>query len=412
MTTPEVSSISISARTSLVVAAAAIALILPASSAHAAGSGSIEGKITGPGGIPITKAFACAYLVGSEEFAENCIAAGSDGTYSIGGLPAGSYVVEFWSEAVEPSYVGEFYDDQPFWEEANEVTVEAGVATPDIDAELAEGATIEGQVDAPSLGGPVESALICAQAPSGEPLGCVPDRFDGSYMLLGLPAGEYKVQFIPAAFTYNLLNQFYDHKSGWAEADPLALAAGETRTGIDADLEAGAEIHGTVYSAATGSPLSEILVCAVFWQEQWEEWVTSFCRPTSANGSYTLEALATHSYRVAFSPEPNEFGPEYFPEPDDGYFVQYFDGKPTLAAANPLSVAAPAVLSGIDAHLQSKNVVATPSPVSPSSTSLSTTPAPPRKPARHCRAGFRRKTVAGKRRCVRRHKHKRRNHRR
>jgi hypothetical protein len=133
--------------------------------------------------------------------------------------------------------VGEYYDDKAFWEEANDVEVKEGAVTTGIDAELAEGATIKGAVNAVSLGGPVD-ALVCAQLPTGEPTGCSVTRSDGSYTLPGLPPDEYKVQFIPSS-DLNLLNQFYDHKGSWAEADLLAVSAGETTLGIDADLAAG-----------------------------------------------------------------------------------------------------------------------------------------------------------------------------
>jgi hypothetical protein len=381
-----------------------IALWAP-SMALAAGTGGIKGAITGPGSVPIAEVWACAYLTEGEEFEESCDFTGSSGTYSIPDLKAGKYIVEFWPESTEPSYVGEYYDDKPFWEEADEVEVKEGLVTAGIDAELAEGATIEGEVRAASVSGAVD-ALVCAQIPSGRPEGCAITDLDGTYSLPGLPAGEYKIQFIPAFPTHNLLNQFYDHQSAWEDANVLTIAAGETKTGIDADMEPGAEIRGTVYSAATGAPVAGVPVCALFKDEGEEEWLLRECLPTSSTGSYALIQLFTGTYKVVFSPEIGKdiFGEE-FEDERDGYLKQYFNQKTTLAAADPLSLTAPEVRTGIDAHLQPEAFplpkLATPI--------LGKAIRPLRhrfKARKHCRPGFRKKKVAGKRRCVKVHKHR------
>ncbi len=309
---------------------------MPGASAGAAGSGSIEGAITAEGGTPIAEVWACAYLAESDELEEHCDFTAGDGLYAINGLVAGKYKIEFWPEATEPSYVGEFYDDKPFWEEADAVEVGEGTATTGIDAELAEGGTIEGEVRAALLGGPVKSAdaIVCAALSTGEVAGCALTRSDGTYTLSGLPADEYTIQFVPSS-RYNLLNQFYDHKSEPAEANPLVVAAGETETEIDADLEAGAEIHATVHSAATGAPLPMVPVCALFFEPVLETWLPRICVPTSEAGSYRLYSLFAAPYKVVFSPE---VGKEFFGKSGqlefDGYFTQYFDGKTTLEAAD------------------------------------------------------------------------------
>ncbi len=365
----------------------------------AAGTGTIEGEIVGPGGSPLAEVWACAYLVQGEGDEEGCDLTGAGGLYSIPGLVAGKYKVEFWSESTAPSYVGEFYDDKRFWGEADEVEVAEGAATTGIDAELTEAATIEGEVDALASGEPVEHAVVCAQVPSGEPVGCALVRPDGSYTLPGLAPGEYRVQFIPASNIYNLLNQFYDHKDAFAEADPLVLIAGETTAGIDADLKSGAEIHGTIYSATTGLPISGVLVCALFMERVEGAWVPAGCASSEIAGTYVLSRLWTDSYKVVFSPDFEGFFGE---ELDDGYLTQYFNEKPTLAEADLLPVLAPEIRGGIDGRVQPAHP-ASANPVSgtPSIIAMSK---PRRKPARHCRAGFRKRKVGGKRRCVKKHK--------
>ena len=388
----------------------AVALLMPAV-AQGALTGTIDGEVTGPGGTPIAEVWVCAYLVQSEEFNEDCDITGSDGIYSIPALKAGEYIVEFWPESTAPSYVGEFYDNKSFWEEADEVEVEEGVTTTGIDAELAEAATIEGEIRAALLGGPVESALVCARLSTGEVEGCALANPDGSYALSGLPGGEYKIEFLPDASLYNLLNQFYDHKEDFTEADLLAVAAGETKTGIDADLKAGAEIHGAVYSAASGVPVPGVWVCTLYPEEG--EWWLWGCVHTSSLGRYAFFGLKTDSYKVVFSPELKEFfGEEVSENEDDGYLTQYFDHKPTFAAADPISLIAPEVRTGIDGRLQLEHPVSLTPP--PAISPVVATPRPLRK-AVHCRPGFRKRRVAGRQRCMKvhrhKHKHRRRGHR-
>lgn len=360
--------------------------------------------------MPLAEVFVCAYATQGEGFEEHCDRTDDGGLYLIPDLAPGKYKIEFWSESTEPSYAGEYYDDKTFWEEADEVDVGEGVATTDIDAELAEGSTIEGEVDVLSSDEPVEHALVCAQRPLGEFVGCVETRLSGSYTLSGLPPGDYKIQFIPASNLYNLLNQFYDHKMTFAEADVLTLSPGDVKTEIDADLEEGAEIHGTVYSATTGLPVPGVEVCALAMENGEGAWVPARCGPSSSAGSYALFGLLTDSYKVAFSPEFTEFfGEEIFEDEDDGYFTQYFNNKATLADADLLPVLAPEVRIGIDGHIQLEHATgAIPVSVPPPSIAM-VTPKPHHKRARHCRAGFRKKKVNGKRRCVKRHR-RRHNH--
>jgi hypothetical protein len=377
--------------------------------ANAAGTGSIEGKVVGPGAIPLAEVWACAYFFADEEFEESCDFTGGSGTYSIPNLKAGNYKVEFWPELTEPSYVGEFFDDKTFWEEADDVEVEEGVATTGIDAELAEGATIEGEVRAAPLGEPVNPALVCAHFTTGEFGGCTHTEPDGTYTLSGLPAAEYKIEFVPAFPLYNLLNQYYDHQSSFADADPVTVVAGETKTGIDADMEPGAEIRGTVYSAVTGAPVAGVAVCVLFEDEEGAEgWLLRECLPTSSTGSYTLIQLFTDAYKVVFSPEIGKdiFGEE-FEDERDGYFKQYFDHKTTLAAADMLSLTAPEVRTGIDAHLQPEAGLP---PAHGAVLPLATLTPRHMFRRKHCRPGFRRRKIAGKRRCVRIHRHHRHRH--
>src|SRR5439155_20816531 len=78
---------------------------------------------------------------------------------------------------------------------------------------------------------------------------CVLTDSSGEYALPGLPEGEHKVFFfVPSTNnnTLNYLNQYYNNKASFEEADPVTLAGGETKANINAALKAGGQISGKV----------------------------------------------------------------------------------------------------------------------------------------------------------------------
>ena len=156
---------------------------------------------------------------------------------------------------------------------------------------------------------------------------------DGTYIFSGVAPGNYTVGFSGSGY----VSQFYDGKSSLAIADPVSAIAGSATTGIDAAMQAGGQITGTVRNTATKRPIQHIAV--VVYDGSGNE-LNSAC--TAADGTYTVSELATGSYRVGF---------------DDGcgvskYVPQFYNGKSSLASADPISVTAGSVTSGIDAAMQ------------------------------------------------------------
>jgi carboxypeptidase family protein len=361
-----------------------------------AATGSIGGTVADASTHePIELAEVCAWSADEEEGGGGCAHTEEDGTYLLGGLKTGEYKVEFWSAG----YSSQYYDGKGNWWEADPVTVEAAASTAGIDAELAATAKIEGTVTATEDGLGVEEVEVCAY-----PLAASEENFyecgysdsDGTYSIVGLAPGNYKVEFWPAYTGRNLAYQFFDHKSRYAEADVVSLAEGEQKTGIDADLPPGAAISGTV---ATGSGLSleEVLVCSI---DAGTGKLTT-CTWTYGGGKYRLWLLPADDYKVVFSPEFWEFFPgEAFPGEDgDGLPTQFWNNQATLSAANILSLGAGSSAAGIDARFGAAVTPFTPPTVTPS-------------PRRHhrCPRGKRKRRVHGKVRCVRVHKHRRRHH--
>jgi hypothetical protein len=377
------------------LAAALLVLMVSPGVSRGAGTGTIKGKVTASnGGAPIEGIEVCAYQL--DGFEEACRLSKADGTYSITGLAAGKYAIEFWRRNL--NYITQYYDEKEFFEEADEVTVTEGGTVSNVDAQLEEGGEIEGTVSAPSVG-PLEETLVCAGTDQ-EFGGCAISDENGDYAIGGLRENEFTVEFIPAFGGWNYLRQFYDHKARFNEADPVAVVPGEITTGIDAEPEPGSVVEGTVFSASSGAPLPGILVC-IFTVSTGD---MTNCEETSGTGQYEFFALPADGYRVGFSLELREFFPSE-PEENDGYLTQYYNGEPTFIAADLINLTPPEIASGIDAHLvKSARPVPPPAPIP-----LTLRPAfVNRTPKPHCRKGFRKRRVKGKLRCVK--VHKRRHH--
>jgi hypothetical protein len=389
----------------LLALAALACLVVPASAGAVTFPGSISGTVTAAmSGDPIAGIEVCAFPLGGEEEEElRCAETDEAGEYEIGNVAPGEWKVEFWGTSL--GYVPQYWQDKDHWSEADPVVVESAPVT-GIDAALLPGGEIQGTVR--SGGAALEGVEVCAWGyPNEFFAGCAISNSAGAYALRGLAAAEYEVGFYPEG---NILPQYYDHKAHWWEANLVPVGEEEVVTGIDADLEAGAQIAGSVTSNATGAPLGSIYVCAIGASsgELFE------CTSTDEEGHYVLEKLPGGSYKVVFSIDFEEWYEEEFgEEEDDGYPTQFWNGQTTLAAANVISLVAGQSATGIDARLgppasqpsgggSGPAQVLMPPPVRPPVTTLPI-PTPKHK---HCRKGFKRKKAKGKVRCVKRKKHR------
>jgi hypothetical protein len=372
-----------------------LALALPAVG-DAAPTGSIAGTVSAKaGGLPVKGVEVCAEGEGEEAF--GCAVTDENGEYEIHGLPAGSYKVEFWARPV--GYVVQFYAGKRFRSEATPVVVSAGATTTGIGAELEVGATISGRVIAAATGLPVAGVEVCAFTLDEKEVGCEATDGTGAYAIEGLAPGQYEVYFYTGETAGELVSQFY-------ELGPITLASGQVRTGVNAALQVGGQISGTVRAAATGAPLKGVEVCVT---EATETWALG-CLKTPTSGAYRFTGLWNASFKVVFSPEASDLeeGQELGIVPD-AFPTQWWNGQPNFAAATPIAITPPALVGGIDGSLGPGPVVAPPAPAPPSPPAA-TIVKPKPKPLK-CKRGFVKKTVKGKpARCVKRHKPKRHHH--
>jgi carboxypeptidase family protein len=192
--------------------------------------------------------------------------------------------------------------------------------------------SIEGKVTETATGEGVGGIFVCAHAPLYVyPGGCGFTDGDGRYTIAGLVAGPYMVRFEAPGFV-NLIAEYFDGKQFEEEAGLVSFSSG-LATGIDAALETGGEIAGTVTDATTHQPIEGIEACA----RNLDTRMTRLCDRSNSEGHYLINRLATGSYKVQFSVEgsPN-------------YMRQFYPGKSTAAEAANVAVTAGVLTAGID----------------------------------------------------------------
>lgn len=231
---------------------------------------------------------------------------------------------------------------------------------------FAEVTGISGKVSDAVTHAPIEGIEACAistaeegheeeEAPGN--FGCATTDSAGDYTISGLNAGSFAVAFGPPFLsTLNYVSQFYDGKASFSEASTVTVTAGAVKTGVNAELEPGAEISGMVSAASTGAPVEGILVCAVGPVVGTGPAELAACTRSAGTGEYSLLGLRGGSYKVMF------LGNETFAS-------QAYNGKATFAEAEPVAVSARGLTSGVNAAL----LAAT--PLSSSLTPLPTGPA-------------------------------------
>jgi hypothetical protein len=198
--------------------------------------GSIGGAVTDEtSGLPIAGIRACA--IDHEGIPTRCSDTDGSGGYALNGLPSGEYSVEF-EGGNRVNYLREFYEDAETWAAATKVSVTAPVATTGIDDELGPGAQIIGQVSQVGTGLPLPNVFVCAIEPApGERQGCDTTDSAGDYAIRSLEGSTYLVAFeLEYQPTGPLAPQWWNGASSMADADPIAIAPPETRTGIDGQL--------------------------------------------------------------------------------------------------------------------------------------------------------------------------------
>ncbi len=282
--------------------------------------GSIAGTVTGPGGSPA--ADVDVYVVSLALNTGHTATTDADGHYAVTGLAAGSYFVQFASGD------GEYFLDVT----RDDVPV-ASDTTARVDAQLQLGGKVSGTVTN-AAGAAVPHLSVLLRDGAGQIAGSGFTDGAGHYDSAPVPPGSYAVEFGSLSDT-DYLHQWYNGRDPGDTHDLVTVTAGVTTPEIDAVLQRGASVSGTVTDAA-GVPLGGVQVradtaTASGVREAW----------TDTGGRYRLPGLAPGTYKIVFAGTGT----------GDGRYIPQYYGAASYGAAT-LTVAAGVDLTGVDAHLQ------------------------------------------------------------
>ena len=306
---------------------------VPGLDAVLAPRGSISGHVAGTSG-PLTDVQVSAYLVtGDSALFADSTETNASGDYTITDLGPGTYKLRF--SDFSDAYLAEYYDDVATLAAATTVDLTSGEAETGKDATLAPSGGITGLVTGPA-GGPLEDTQVTVYEQVGDDFFYVNDAYTnatGHYTVAGLSTGTYRVQFSP--MSGDLLREYYDGADDLANANNVAVTAGTTTPGIDAQLASASFITGTVTTAAGGAPIENAFITAYRLEDGL--YSEAGYADTQSDGSYRISGLGAGTYKLEFA--------------RTGFRVEYWDDKTSLGAADEIVVAADATVAGKNAAL-------------------------------------------------------------
>ncbi|WP_230118948.1 carboxypeptidase regulatory-like domain-containing protein [Arthrobacter sp. Bi83] len=300
--------------------------ITPANAADLSDA-SISGKVTAPAGVVLTSVGVSVSSTGLDWYSGYGQVA-ADGSYTVSGLPAGSYKVQFGGDS---GAMGQWYSGATSFQSATPVTLTAGQSLPGINATLVKGASISGRVTVPAGIDPSSVGVSVSSTGADWYSGYGQVGQDGSYTVRGIPAGSYKIQF--SGNNSGVITQWHSGASSSETATPVALTAGQDLSGINATLVMGASISGKVTvpaGAEAGSLQADVTSASGGYAGSSQ---------INDDGTYKVNGLPAGSYKVRFSGY------------NSGTLQQWYAGASSEAAATPVTLVAGQDRTGIDAAL-------------------------------------------------------------
>lgn len=292
--------------------------------------GAISGSVTDvSNGLPIENAWIFAW---SGDILAGYGFSSATGSYTVGGLPPGSYFVS----VSHPEYIDELYNDFPCQSMCDPtagtpVGVSLNSVTSGIDFALALGGGIRGTVVAADSGAPVTSAVVKIYNESGQEITTTFSTFDGSYQVLDLVAGTYYARVLDGSYLPVFMGQLYsgipcDPSCDVTSGTPIPVTLSQNTAGINFVLDRLGIITGTVVGATSNQGLDAYVLVY--------DSVGMFVRAdfTGPNGVYVIQGLWPGNYYVrAVSPGylPQLYAGIDCPDPCD-----VTSGTPVPAALN------------------------------------------------------------------------------
>lgn len=228
------------------------------------------------------------------------------GTYTLGGLPAGSYFLATSSDQL----VDEVHDDSPCLASCTSqelaastpVTVGAGQAVSNVDFQLTGGGSLSGTITEAGTGTP-QSGVVLVYRKVGSSVvrkSTTSVGADGAFVVRGLAAGTYVVLVRANAHALELfggvqLPEIDD--AVVATGTPVTVANGATTPGVDVVVDRAAAITGTVRQSPSNAVVARVRVELFRAGAIGPELITAVA--TDDAGAYTFGGLPAGTYFVA-----------------------------------------------------------------------------------------------------------------
>ncbi len=262
--------------------------------------GTITGMVTDTSGHPVTGA--CVSVSPQQGYFSQSNLTGTaagvtmsqDGHYELANLPISSFDLAFGCGR----YAMQWYKAQATLQTATAVST-SSYSTARINARLSQAGAISGTVTN-AAGKPLSQVCVLA-APAGQ--GGIPEVTDsgltgknGAYVIHGLLAGRYLVQYLDCRQGQEYASQWYKNRHTVGSATLVQVRAGQTSKGVSAALAAGGSLTGIV-TGPSGRPLAN--ACAFASDSAALAQGEAF---TSSSGRYKITGLASGRYSITFSP--------------------------------------------------------------------------------------------------------------
>lgn len=294
----------------------------------------ISGTVTGFGASELM--FACVDVV-RPDGTWVTTAWGQGGTYTVGGLTPGEYLLRF-EDCWTGQHAYEWYEDADSRLTATPVSVDLGEVLTGIDVELPLGAVVRGEVTDEATGEPLAPACVRTHDAAGDVTGWGYGGGDDDYRVSGL-RGDVSLMFSDCSDGSHAY-EWYDDAATRAASTAVRTTAGEEVSGIDAALGPAGWIRGRLTNHV-GAPARGVCVDAFDATGEWVGW-----GGTGAQGRYTVRGLRGADYRVLFS--------------DcwaGGYRDEWWDGAASMGEASPIPVTVGSITQGIDAVLEAPRLI-------------------------------------------------------
>jgi protocatechuate 3,4-dioxygenase beta subunit len=293
--------------------------------AHLQLGGEIDGTVRDAHGRPLAEICAEAEGKSGRRFVFGSFTRTSlSGHFVMHALIPASYVVYFQRCGNRGNYAPVFWKNSQTRAHATKIVVKSGSVVRHIDPVMPAGGVISGTVRAKAQGGK-RLRGICVYAESRNGFGFTITGRGGGYRIIGLATGKYRMFFERCRSRANVLPQ----------QRSVSVRIGHTVSGFDVSLPPGAIATGVVRDVH-GNPVSGI--CVEFQGKR-----RFGGGRTGADGTYSVNALQSGSYRISFTGGCGNSG---------SYAPQFYRGESNIAAADRIELTAGRTKGGLNARMQ------------------------------------------------------------